>query len=203
MTIGTTGLIVARFTEPLDWLRDVRCEVTVYNKGPDVPEVPDVKCPVIPLCNVGRETHTYLYHIVHAYDSLDDYVIFAQGRPFDHCGEFIRQINDFAMAPKQGFHNFADIVLWNESTCALCKDHTWVPMARTYKALFGESAPNTPVCFGAGAQFAVSRDRILSRPKDFYERALAEIERDTPDDPTFAGYAFERLWGVIFQPPNS
>ena len=37
------------------------------------------QCKVIPLPNVGRESHTYLTHIVTQYDDLSDYTIFFQG----------------------------------------------------------------------------------------------------------------------------
>lgn len=191
----STRLVVARHTEPLDWLSGVRCPVTVYNKGPDAPPGLDA----LPLPNVGREAHTYLHHIVHNYHALDDYTVFAQGRPFDHCGTFVDQVNRFAEAPTPGFRDFADQVLDWESTCAVCMYQAWVPMAGTYAAVWGHAPPDTPVTFGAGAQFAVSRDRILSRPRDFYARALEVSTHDTPERPTYAAHAFERLWRVMFE----
>lgn len=193
----STRLVVARYTEPLDWLPDIRCSVTVYNKDSDMPS--GVERVVIPLPNLGRESHTYLHHIVHNYNCLDDHTVFAQGRPFDHCRFFVNQVNQFAAAPQPGFHDFADRVLDDYSTCAACKHHSWIPMAQTYEALFGQPAPDTAVCFGAGAQFAVSRDLIRAHPVEFYERALAISSLDTPEHPTHAAHAFERLWRVIFE----
>ena len=47
--------------------------VTIYNKGDS--HIPNS----ISLHNVGRESHTYLYHIVNNWDKLADRTVFFQG----------------------------------------------------------------------------------------------------------------------------
>jgi len=45
------------------------------------------------------------------------------------------------------------------------------------------------------AIFNVSRDRILRRPRAFYERAIATVAHDVnPEE----GHYFERSWGNVF-----
>jgi hypothetical protein len=42
--------------------------------------------------------------------------------------------------------------------------------------------------------FAVANSRILSKPKEFYERLLAELQTPNPE----VGHFFERSWSYIF-----
>lgn len=92
---NNTQIIVARFNENLDWITSNnytnRC--LVYNKGYDnlSPRLNIIKKPNYPI--YGREGETYLYHIVHNYHNLSDYIIFTQGNPFEHSPHFIRIID--------------------------------------------------------------------------------------------------------------
>jgi hypothetical protein len=89
-----TEIVVARYNENLDWLKKIKkskdIKITVYNKGKD-----DIDVPFIPLPNIGRESHTYLYHIINNYDNLADQTIFCQGDPILHAPDFINLINKF------------------------------------------------------------------------------------------------------------
>ena len=89
-----TEIVVARYNENLDWLKKIKkskdIKITVYNKGKD-----DIDVPFIPLPNIGRESHTYLYHIINNYDNLADQTIFCQGDPIFHSPDFINLINKY------------------------------------------------------------------------------------------------------------
>lgn len=75
-------LVVARFNENLNWLRKVpkNFKITIYNKGSNNIPYKFIKIP-----NVGRESNTYLHHIIKNYNNLSKTTIFVQGDPFDHC----------------------------------------------------------------------------------------------------------------------
>ena len=87
-----TEIVIARYNENLDWLKKIKkskdLKITVYNKGPN-----DIDVPFIPLPNIGRESHTYLYHIIHNYDNLADQTIFCQGDSIFHSPDFLELIN--------------------------------------------------------------------------------------------------------------
>jgi len=89
-----TEIVVARYNENLDWLKKIKkskdIKITVYNKGPD-----DIDVPFIQLPNVGRESHTYLYHIINNYDNLADQTIFCQGDSIFHSPDFLDLINKY------------------------------------------------------------------------------------------------------------
>jgi len=67
-----TEIVVARYNENLSWLKKLPKDIiiTVYNKGNDDINIPSIKLP-----NIGRESHTYLYHIIKNYNNLADQTI--------------------------------------------------------------------------------------------------------------------------------
>ena len=87
----TIELVVARYNENLDWLKLLpkNVKVTVYNKGND-----DIDVPFIRLPNVGRESGTYLHHIIENYktSSFSHTTVFCQGDSLFHSPDFIELI---------------------------------------------------------------------------------------------------------------
>lgn len=82
-----TELVVARYNEDLSWLFKVNNKkITIYNKGNNI-NYNNIKLP-----NIGRESHTYLTHIIKNYDNLADITIFTQGDPFFHSPDFLNLI---------------------------------------------------------------------------------------------------------------
>lgn len=102
MGIPKVDIVVARYNEDITWVASVvrhlrrlgspDVRAYVYNKGLPLPcdTLPGVR--VVPLPNVGRESHTYLHHMVKhysAYASEDRgkrLAVFLQGRLDDHVG---------------------------------------------------------------------------------------------------------------------
>jgi len=79
-------VVLAHHSEDLTWLSHIPGNVGmhVYTKGPemqlDLPMAPGISLHRLP--NVGRESHTYLSHIVNNYENLADWTVFTQaGEP--------------------------------------------------------------------------------------------------------------------------
>jgi hypothetical protein len=70
-----TEIVVARYKEDIRWLRFFTCKVYLYNKGPDIEHKLNDNIYVEKLSNVGRESHTYLYHIIKKYESEKAFMI--------------------------------------------------------------------------------------------------------------------------------
>ena len=188
-------LIVARYNEDLTWLNSLRCVQTVYNKGEDFGNG------YYPLRNIGRESHTYLYHICNNYNDLHSVTIFTQGDPFPHCPDFIAKaqliIQDGLDEP---FRNLSNWVLPIQGlSCTAWPHHCWPNLLpEVAHSLFGEDF-NRPIWFGAGAIFAVTKEAIRRHPLSFYEKALRFFTDGEPDTGCRGyGHAFERLWPTIF-----
>jgi hypothetical protein len=85
----TFEIVISRYNEKIDWLT-AKCftsfekKVTVYNKGPAPIQTSKIlgdndSLQVVPLPNVGRESHSYLHHIVENYENLSDITFFLPG----------------------------------------------------------------------------------------------------------------------------
>lgn len=186
-------IVIARYKEDTTWT-DGLGNVVIYNKSTS-----DVESPheVVPLPNVGREGHTYAYHILTQYDTLDDYTVFLQGYPFDHSPQLetqLREIRDrIAQGTQPDFQYVSQRVLF--SNLERCPYDITLHMAPTYEKVFGIQKKGHPFTFGAGAQFVVSRAAIQSRPRSFYQNLCAVLDYDVNP---IEGFSVERFWQMIF-----
>ena len=85
MTARTIDLVIARYNENLDWLKEYSKykfnRIFLYNKGETEITLPESYKPPIyeKLKNVGRCDHTYIHHIIKHYDNLGDVTFFVKG----------------------------------------------------------------------------------------------------------------------------
>ena len=93
----TIELVISRFNEDISWIKKVpsSIKVTIYNKGKN-----DISFDSINLPNVGRESNTYLEHILRNYHQLATTTIFSQADPFDHSPYFLQLLNKINMYQK-------------------------------------------------------------------------------------------------------
>jgi hypothetical protein len=93
------SIAVARYTEGLEWLKLVPedFDVIVYNKGGKIAskDAIDRASKIIELENVGRESQTYLHHILTYGRASDDFTVFAQADPFEHSPDFIKLLQSW------------------------------------------------------------------------------------------------------------
>ena len=96
-------MIISRFNEDISWLEEIKdFKIIIYNKGEKLSK--DKFKNIINLNNVGRESHTYLHHIVNNYSNLDDINIFLQGRIndlnciFKNPNEYLKNIDKFGFS---------------------------------------------------------------------------------------------------------
>ena len=96
---SAVALVVARYAENIEWVRAYNDIAIVYNKGRnDLEGIRNVQRVI----NIGREGHTYLYHIIQNYDQLTDRVIFSQGDPFLHNETILFGVDNYGeLAPIQ------------------------------------------------------------------------------------------------------
>ncbi len=183
-------IVVARYNESLEWTKNFS-NVIVYNKGNPLSD--DFNHNV--LNNVGREGHTYYKHIYDNYDNLTDYIIFLQGNPFDHSPNIISNLNNYVNNKELSidFEFLSETII----DCNLkgCQYHHELPLMETYEKLFGERKENMEFIFGAGAQFIVSKKKILQRPKEFYLKIVEMLDKNINP---IEGFVIERFHKLIF-----
>ena len=184
-------IVVARYNEDVEWTKQFS-NVIIYNKGNAL----DNSYNEIFLNNVGREGHTYYKYICDNYDNLAEYTIFLQGHPFDHSPNIIsgltKYINnkelsiDFEFLSEYIHYSSLDL----ESRYWQCKN-----IHQSWERVFSVNNNNEAVIFGAGAQFIVSKNKILKNTQSFYENIVKMLEYTI--DP-LEGYDIERFHKYIF-----
>jgi len=202
--------VVARYNESINWVESDY--TTIYNKG--LSGIPHE----VLLPNVGREAHTYLYHIVTNYDNLAEITIFTQGKIDDHG--YTSKINTFDTlivdALKDGIsHNYYTInnkntdnftryfvpefnIIHKEMLISKYgidkKDVDKITFKDWFESYIDYKYPN-PINIYQYAIFAVRKDKILSREKAYYEKLLSQLMHvNSPIEAHF----LERSWHSIF-----
>lgn len=174
-----TTLVIARFNEPMDWLKDVPQDyaISLYSKG-DTCAWWHIKRP-----NVGRETETYLYHIITHYNLLSGDTIFCQGDPFPHDPNFMANIEN------ESVKYYGQLLKCNPNGLPHCD---WTPL-HPYCELLGLPKKDE-YKFVAGAQYRVTANQIRSRPIEFYKALIGLANTHE-----FFAWCVERLFVEIFK----
>ncbi len=203
------SLIIARYGEDLNWLEKHKdFEITVYNKGSKLPDSNNFK--VLNLKNVGRESHTWLYHIVKNYNNLNDINIFLQGNIDDlNCmayknpNDYIKKINRYGFAASRyallgPLHWDWNVNInndirykkqWNNNEISRSN----IGFRNFAKKLF----PEIPlfVATSYSGCFAVKKEIIKKHNIIFYKKLLEILgKHQNPIE----GHYMERLWCYLF-----
>lgn len=211
-------IIVSRYNEDLKWTLEEpfnKFKYTVYNKGDN--ELFEQSCvdKIINLPNVGRNDHTYLYHIIENYNNLADIIVCLPGSTdLEHKKTKARMILNKIIATKRahffGHYNnsvkneFINFSL-DEWKCtsqenlqknpeSRLKPCVIRPYGKWYTYFFGNKRANWHTWFGV---FSVDKRDILQNGLNCYKTLIATVsDHSNPE----AGHYIERSWGVIFAP---
>lgn len=207
-------MVIARYNEPLDWLNEINTDninVICYNKNEQEFYHPKVD-KVINLPNIGKCDHTFLYHIINNYNCLSDMTIFTVGS-CDMSYKWAQFLSIFYNAKmynkstfwtvkysdvKKDLYDFKiekyqtsytnNISKNQENNTQLCSIR---PFGKWYENKFGNLIV-TEVNYKA--MFAVNKNDIRNRPKEFYEDLIEDVMTSNPE----CGHFIERSWLAIF-----
>lgn len=196
--------VIARYGEDVAWVPPLvngfpGAQCTVYNKGSTgVPESSAYRVETIP--NVGRESHTYLHHIIENYEEKrDEIIVFLQAHPFDHCKgtDFAESVTNGVTRILEGsmFENIGSQVIQIVDGEPMFHMSIKEELSKTYLELFGDDLPKL-FTFSAGALFVTCSSSISKRPIGFYKKAVRMLETEV--NPV-RGFCFERLWSLFFK----
>jgi len=216
-------IIISRYNEDLEWLKEEpfnQYPVIVYNKGPnqDFYHAPNIT-QIIPVKNVGRCDHTYLYHIIENYDNLADITIFLPGSTqidykmikarlqitecLKHNNTVFVNCNYHENGVHKELYDFQlDDWISTDNTNKILKTEEKLlpaeirPFGKWYETKF----PNIHVKYVSYTGIlGISKKHILQHPKSYYENLIRELS--THSNPE-VGHYFERSWAAIFTPNN-
>lgn len=212
--IQSFEVVVARYNEDLSWIAKEfpREKVIVYNKGKDDLSLGE-NCTIVKLPNIGRESHTYLYHIVHNYNKLAQRTLFLQGSQESEKRWVFFPLKRYKIIAKTNCENIiaAHCFILNEKRSNIhlsefvnSKWHNTVMREYNFsgfKHQFIDIGKNNDVFFFSnfGANFAVDIDKIYRNNIEYYQRILATLDNIAPVE----GHYLEKLWNLMFAPNKS
>jgi len=208
----TKEIVVARYKEDLKWVLDVPddVKVTVYSKDRRAirPEILERIDKIKRMPNIGRESHTYLTHIVNNYDTLSDITVFVQGEPRPHGYGYrwdlyldidtdkpsasMKLDSNESSNRYTNWDHIPRMLKWKNFTRSELTFKKWWE-----KYLNLEVPDKDEFRCSFGACFSVSKKYVLSHSKKYYRKLLTTVsnERD-PEE----GHFLERAWSYIFNP---
>ena len=211
-------IVVSRYNENLEWLKKHPFNlypVIIYNKGPnDHFYKPNKLIKTINLENVGRESHTYLYHIIHEYDNLHDIIVFLPGYTnaeyrLNRCKHIIHHIEQQNKAiflcsnaiMNDDLYNFK-LDYWKANSLEnnlinpenKLKPSSIRPFGKWFNAMFGNFKLESVAWNGI---FSISKMDVLQHSKEYYKNLIFEVS-DSSNPET--GHYFERSWEAVFSP---
>ena len=186
-------VVISRYTENIDWIIPYKKHCTVYCK-----DQTNTNLEYIHLPNVGRESHTYLHHIIENYDDLATMTLFSQGQISDtyhHANIWKYGIP----APFIQFKITNKEPHWSKLTLgkyAINMRFTTLTFGQWWdKYLCLPRPPRENYYVQYNAVFSVHRDIIHVHPKCYYEKLISCIsDHINPEE----GHYFERSWYHIF-----
>jgi hypothetical protein len=205
-------IVISAYDKDYNWVDqlDSEIKVTVYKKGSK--PLPNE---ILIEPNVGRDVHTFFYHLVHNYNNLSDYTFFAQDYPFDHVENYISLINgdkqlwfehakqsvdgcwffntqyNIISCDKKGIPN-SEII--NNLSFKIWATGNWnlLNIEPIWDQLFTLACPDYFMFTPAG-HFCISKEQVLKKPLEYYKLILNILETN-PESP----WVIERLESYIF-----
>jgi len=201
-------LVVAQYKENLDWIREIDRSllenIFVYTKSDRSEDVPATKR--FYLANVGRESHTYISHVVNNWDAISsgsssDFIFFVQGGPHDmgprNIMEWIKIVSEddldhtynFRMCSPNEFLSDGRCSQWaGQTKPANCGVMDWCR-----RHVNPEPSEIMPIFWNAC--FGVSRRLIALSDRHRYVKIMQDELSDINPE---CGHYCERLWYYIF-----
>ena len=168
---------------------------------------------ILKLPNIGRESNTYLEHIIQNYDNLTEYNIFIQ----DDVNNHIPNLNNFIDILDSHIRNNSDFyyipTTWRDGKGACIQRvvtngyvnlHTMPrkDIIKDFCKTFNIDLPNVYNTYTCAFLFC-SKKRILKNSKEFYiklnEYILDDSKEPIVESPNAKGFIFEHIWSLIFK----
>jgi hypothetical protein len=212
-------LVIARYNEPLLWLLDApfnQFPNTIYNKGNNETFIiNEQNLAIIPLENVGRESESYLQHVIRRYDSLAKVTVFLPGS-LDSNGNKYRKaiyiltnlvsastfigINHRPSIKDDLYHFTLDE--WSCRTGTNSKNNPESkltpslirPYGKWYEHHFKDLEAHVAPY---GGVFSVARRDIKQHPIQRYKSLIQDLQISSNPE---TGHYFERSWEAVFGP---
>ena len=213
-------IVIARYNENLNWINEEpfnRHPIIIYNKNGNhnFTESPTIK-KVVELPNVGREMHSYFYHIIENYDNLADVTIFLPGsadlpHKFERSKQIVYNIEktngtvfscmkDVDYVKNNYDFQISEYLSTHSDNQEINKDVSMKlsevrPFGKWFSTVFNNDEKND--CISFNSIIGISRKTILQKPKSYYEELMKQVNNHQNPE---AVHYLERSWYSVFYP---
>lgn len=218
--MNNIDLVISYYKENLDWLNNYKHinfrNIFIYNKGSNI--IPNINRPYIEikLDNIGKNDHTYLYHIIKNYNNLADVTIFTTGSVSldKNVVRFNIIINLSIITLNSVFigtyYNNISKDLYNFTLEYYSSSHDnnkydndldnnlYLSHIRPFGLWYDTYFNNIIVNYvNYGGIFSVSRQHIKQHNLNYYKNLINQFPHHKNPE---IGHYFERAWLAIFYP---
>ena len=202
--VMSASLIIAQYDEDVSWINKIQYEyitkIYLYTKNSNnIKPIIHSHIPIhrTHLPNIGRETHTFLHHIINNYHSLSEINIFVQAIPIIDINIInsyldVNYITNINLTKSNQIHldSSNKITIWKKQPLVICPYNFF----EWYNLFIDPEKLTSPYHIYFESNFIVSKHHILSRSKKYYEKLLNQLN----DNNTEVGHFLERSWYYIF-----
>lgn len=190
-------IISCHFKENLGWLEGSPYPVHIVGKeGGDTHRYVGKFSSVNIMPNFAKEAGSYLWHIANNYENLPERMSFIHG----HETSGHQKVPIFEAIEEYKEEPFVDLNRFMNFYCLILPDSVY-PFRKLWEVLLEPFLGDCPtvINFRGMAQFSVSRDLILSRPKSFWLHLYEKTKLLCQDDSTSFVVAcfYEAFWHII------
>jgi hypothetical protein len=215
-------IVVSKYNEDINWVKDLPYNTIVYDKYVNqyYPQNPNVTYKTLRNKPLGREAHTYFYHIVNNYENIADLTVFLQGDPWSHCENLLEYLK---LEPSETTP-ISSINRIGYEKWAMSRGHKMEELPRIMERLkplnhqlfvancgstefyrwnfiFEGYPPPNSLVYAYGAQYIVPKRRILQHPITFYKRLLNAIS-DERNAYEIDAWGMEKMFFYLFGEPT-
>lgn len=200
-------IAVSRYDEKINldkYVSKYENGLIIYNKGDVIENIKNQEeIQIIPLKNVGRESQTYVHHIISNYETLSPVTIFLQANYEKHIGEkHIDDLIESAINDPSGLSQNAlrhEVGPNNASTYFTIAYHMnqkvtpsseYSNFGEWITKITGSHLKSSPRWY-IGANFAATREAIHRVPLDIWQKIQTALSYDI--NPV-TGHFMERSW---------
>jgi hypothetical protein len=193
-------LTVAHYKEDLGWLNQInpQIEIFIYHKNDDTNLKHDQKIIIndkeFILPNVGRESHTYLKHIIDNYDNLADIEYFSQGLN-DHASGFVDFVNNDNTPEYKHISDYHKTFMSKNGYITEHMKNEGYETRHIWDMLFDYDPPEE-IEITVHGLFKIDKTRILKNEKLIYEKCLDLFSDNDKDN--INAWNFEYFWPLLF-----
>lgn len=174
-------IVISRYDENIDWCRNYKDFVTIYNKGAN-----NLQYPCIQLENKGHLADTILKHIINNYDNLADATFFTHGS-FNYRNDQLIKERDYSNNSNFCHKYFDEFICCDKNTLVFIPRNGENPESKyydyprslgdVYRDIFDEEYTKY-YKWTVGKWISVSKEKIRNSPKEIYQKMLDFVLQD-------------------------